>query len=564
MPRIWAPIAVAALFAVPQANAQNVDTFTFAGAASDSPGTLQLLLPDAGEPGMYAVSGGLSYANSPLVAVSPDGTVTPVVSSLVGTQLATGYTFTGPVRLGLSVPLYPHIGTEEPSAGTGDLRISTLVPISLGMENELRFALAPYVQAPSGTPDTYTSQGAGGGFTAVLAGDTELAEFPIQWVTNLGLDASPAASVGAAQLGTNLRLGAGAATQIDEQTRAGIELTSLIDLAGSGVGNESPMEAHLFAEFAPLKELSISGGIGTGLVAGIGSSNLRLFVGATWRAMGVAPIKDTDKDGLADAEDQCPNEPEDPDNFEDTDGCPDPDNDHDGYVDASDECPNDREDIDNFQDDDGCPEPDNDNDMILDAVDVCPNQAGPVETRGCSDRDGDFVPDSEDLCLEEPGPPEIGGCPDSDGDSVSDANDKCPEVRSNARAAAAYSDGCPAETFVTAKRIETSQRVSFEENGELSETAKEVLAQVAEILNDYPQLFVEVAGHSESLKTDAESQAASERRATSVRAYLTTALDVAPNRLVVRGYGATMPIDTNLTPTGRAANRRVEFRLLER
>ena len=564
MPRTWAKFAVAALFLAPQANAQSVDTFSFAGATNESGGALQLVLPDAGDPGMYGFAGGVSYANSPLVAVSPDGTVTPVVGSLIGTQLSTGYTFTGPVRLGITVPMYPYVGMEEPQAATGDLRISTLVPIALGMDSDLRFGVAPYVQAPSGTSGTYTSQGAGGGFTTTLAGEAEISSFPLQWVANLGLDASPARAIGDAQLGTNLRLGTGATTQIDEQTLAGIELVGLFDLAGSGAGNESPIEANLFAEFAPIEGLAITGAIGTGLVAGVGASNLRLFVGATWRAMGVAPTKDADKDGLADGVDECPNEAEDIDKFEDEDGCPDNDNDNDGYVDISDECPDDAEDLDNYADSDGCPDLDNDGDMILDTVDVCPNQAGPVETRGCSDRDGDFVPDSEDLCLEEPGPPEIGGCPDSDGDSVSDANDECPDVRSNARAAAAYSNGCPADTFVTAKRIETAQRVSFTSPGELSEPAKSALGEVAEILNNYPQLFVEVAGHSDSLKTEAASQAASERSATAVRTYLTTELNVAPSRLVVRGYGASMPIDTNLTPTGRAANRRVEFRLLER
>ncbi|MEZ4454625.1 MAG: hypothetical protein R3B09_34555, partial [Nannocystaceae bacterium] len=53
----------------------------------------------------------------------------------------------------------------------------------------------------------------------------------------------------------------------------------------------------------------------------------------------VAPI-DRDGDGLADAEDRCPDEAEDRDGFEDEDGCPDPDNDRDGVLDVDDQCPN--------------------------------------------------------------------------------------------------------------------------------------------------------------------------------------------------------------------------------
>ena len=49
-------------------------------------------------------------------------------------------------------------------------------------------------------------------------------------------------------------------------------------------------------------------------------------------------------------EDACPDQPEDRDGFEDSDGCPEPDNDGDGVLDGSDSCPEDAEDIDGFED----------------------------------------------------------------------------------------------------------------------------------------------------------------------------------------------------------------------
>jgi len=45
-------------------------------------------------------------------------------------------------------------------------------------------------------------------------------------------------------------------------------------------------------------------------------------------------------DGIADAADKCPMQPEDPDGFQDEDGCPDNDNDGDGVADVDDQCPN--------------------------------------------------------------------------------------------------------------------------------------------------------------------------------------------------------------------------------
>lgn len=52
-----------------------------------------------------------------------------------------------------------------------------------------------------------------------------------------------------------------------------------------------------------------------------------------------SPGKDSDRDGIPDSADKCPQAPEDVDGFEDADGCPDPDNDRDGVPDKSDKCP---------------------------------------------------------------------------------------------------------------------------------------------------------------------------------------------------------------------------------
>lgn len=68
------------------------------------------------------------------------------------------------------------------------------------------------------------------------------------------------------------------------------------------------------------------------------------------------PPPDGDGDGVIDADDKCPDEPEDQDLFEDEDGCPDDDNDGDGISDAADDCPFEAENVDGWDDEDGCPE----------------------------------------------------------------------------------------------------------------------------------------------------------------------------------------------------------------
>ncbi|MEZ4466910.1 MAG: OmpA family protein [bacterium] len=67
-------------------------------------------------------------------------------------------------------------------------------------------------------------------------------------------------------------------------------------------------------------------------------------------------IPDTDGDGLNDQVDKCPKEPEDKDDFQDQDGCPDPDNDNDGILDVNDKCPLVPETMNGIDDEDGCPD----------------------------------------------------------------------------------------------------------------------------------------------------------------------------------------------------------------
>lgn len=67
-------------------------------------------------------------------------------------------------------------------------------------------------------------------------------------------------------------------------------------------------------------------------------------------------MTDTDGDGIFDDMDNCPDQPEDFDQWQDADGCPDPDNDNDGILDVDDKCPIIPEIYNDFQDDDGCPD----------------------------------------------------------------------------------------------------------------------------------------------------------------------------------------------------------------
>jgi outer membrane protein OmpA-like peptidoglycan-associated protein len=87
------------------------------------------------------------------------------------------------------------------------------------------------------------------------------------------------------------------------------------------------------------------------------------------------------------------------------------------------------------------------------------------------------------------------------------------------------------------------------------------LDKVASTLTQYEKTYVDVMGHTDSTGSDAYNQALSERRASAVAGYLTSR-GVQSARLATRGYGESQPKASNLDEAGRAANRRVEIRVV--
>ncbi len=274
--------------------------------------------------------------------------------------------------------------------------------------------------------------------------------------------------------------------------------------------------------------------------------------------------KDSDKDGLPDEADRCPDDPEDKDGFKDDDGCPDPDNDGDGLLDGSDTCPDEPEDKDGFQDNDGCADPDNDGDGILDGGDACPDEPGTAATQGCPDRDGDALADAQDECPDEPGPLVTQGCPDRDGDRVPDKRDSCPDEPADARIDPRRSDGCPSRVLVTQEQVVILDKVFFDTNkATIKRVSWPILNEVATVLTTYPDIRkVEIAGHTDTDGPDARNLALSQSRAEAVRDYLVNK-GVDGARLVPVGYGEARPIADNGSSSGKAENRRVEFVILE-
>ena len=280
--------------------------------------------------------------------------------------------------------------------------------------------------------------------------------------------------------------------------------------------------------------------------------------------------KDTDKDGIKDNVDQCPEQPEDLDGYQDEDGCPDLDNDGDGIPDIEDKCPDLAEDFDGFEDLDGCPDLDNDQDGIPDVDDRCPNEPedfdGEEDHDGCpdlvKDSDNDGVPDDIDRCPLQAedidGFQDEDGCPDLDNDldGIPDLNDKCPNAPETFNG---YEDedGCPDEKPLEKEFI--LKGVNFESSSAaLTPDSYPVLDVVIRSMMAYPEVNVEIRGYTDSQGPASFNLDLSQRRADSVKQYLVNA-GVDPARIVTRGLGEADPIADNNSPQGRAQNRRIEF-----
>jgi outer membrane protein OmpA-like peptidoglycan-associated protein len=239
-----------------------------------------------------------------------------------------------------------------------------------------------------------------------------------------------------------------------------------------------------------------------------------------------------------------------------------PDRDGDGILNADDLCP----DLKGVAENRGCPDKDSDGDMIVDRLDKCPQDKGSEENGGCPDKDsdGDSIVDRLDKCPQDKGPPENGGCPDTDTDKdgVPDRLDKCPN---EAETMNGYQDldGCPDELPKEIKKYTGAVKGINFANGkaELLPSSNKVLDEIVTVLKNYPDVKIEIQGHTDNNGERNKNIDLSQARAASVRTYLVTH-GIDEKRITSVGFGPDKPVADNKNAAGKAKNRRVEFKLI--
>jgi outer membrane protein OmpA-like peptidoglycan-associated protein/opacity protein-like surface antigen len=246
-----------------------------------------------------------------------------------------------------------------------------------------------------------------------------------------------------------------------------------------------------------------------------------------------ALVRDTDGDGIADDTDRCPTQP-------------------------------------GPRENNGCPETDRDGDTVVDRKDKCPDKAGPVAREGCpeEDKDNDGIGDDTDKCPTEPEDmdkfEDEDGCPDPDNDKdgVLDEKDKCP-TEPETKNGYQDDDGCPDEVPATVKKFTgVVKGINFRRNSaDIKASSFPLLKEAVKVFRDYPDLRVEISGHTSDEGKRDFNMKLSRKRAESVKGFLVSA-GIDEKRIGTVGYGPDRPIADNTTKEGQEKNRRIEFRLL--
>lgn len=276
---------------------------------------------------------------------------------------------------------------------------------------------------------------------------------------------------------------------------------------------------------------------------------------------------DSDKDGIPDSKDKCPNTPLGikVDEF----GCP-LDSDNDGVPDHLDKCPNTPRGVE--VDANGCPF-DSDGDGVPDYRDLCPDTPKriTVDDYGCPfDSDSDGVPDYLDKCPNTPVGVDVDskGCPlDSDLDGIPDHLDDCPD---SAPGEIVDEKGCKkiieikipeSDTLATKiepiKELNLSVSTIFDKNGAtLKTSAFPELDMLLEEMKRDPLSRWKIESHTDNIGSDEGNLKMSIRRAEAIQNYFLSR-GISKIRIEAIGYGSKFPIADNKTEDGRNKNRRI-------
>ncbi|MGB0274442.1 MAG: OmpA family protein [Flavobacteriaceae bacterium] len=236
------------------------------------------------------------------------------------------------------------------------------------------------------------------------------------------------------------------------------------------------------------------------------------------------------------------------------------DSDKDGIKDSEDACPE----VAGLESLNGCP--DDDGDGIKNSDDDCPMNAGLAALNGCPDSDGDGIKDADDACPSAAGIASLSGCPDRDGDGITDEDDACPT-----EAGPSSNNGCPVQENPESKIEKPKYPLSLlsgfviyfdtdEHDVDSLSALNSKLSTVVNVLTANAGTNISIEGHTDSTGSSSYNKSLSDKRAKYIKKRLKDA-GISASRLSTKAFGEAMPKASNKTKEGRAANRRVEIKV---
>ncbi len=167
------------------------------------------------------------------------------------------------------------------------------------------------------------------------------------------------------------------------------------------------------------------------------------------------------------------------------------------------------------------------------------------------DTDGDGLKDGDEVLKHKTDPLK----PDTDGGGMNDGD----EVRKRRNPLVPGDDAIKSLSKIDVGRTLVLEGIEFESGkATITPASAAVLENALDYFNEYPEISVEIDGHTDNAGNKASNQTLSQARADAVKAWL-TGRGVAADRLATKGYGPDKPIAPNDTPENKKKNRRIEF-----
>ena len=574
-----------------------------------------LAVEDASVPGP-GIGGGFwfDYAKDPLIyRYDGDAEDTRLTGDVATANLAVFFTLSR-VRLAVDMPLHLASGSDLATGGSfnpGDLRLDLKATLVDRAKTGFGVGAAIDLGLPTGNPDAWLGDPSptfGGRVIATAGRKRGIVS------ANVGVRGGGVADLlPDLNWGTRLLWGLGGAVPVVEELDAFAEIDGELSLTQLDALGAAPIEWHAGVKYYPRPELVVSGAFGTGLTTGVGAPDFRAIAGLSWvpvvkrdaDVVTSAKGPDRDGDGIEDAKDLCPGQPEDRNGRNDEDGCPDAgltptrlqviDPRGQRIANASVELESGPESgryvLGSGEMTRSLPPGDY---KVVAAAEGYESEAGAMKVPDAERFEKTFTMQPVILggrvivaATNEAGAPVaalvtvLGG-----GKKFTTGADGVGEERIPVGPAelSVWAEGYQAERVTTqvgkdqparvsvvlkqaravvkGDRVEILDKIFFEfDSATIKAESFRLLDEVAAILLNHPEItLVEVQGHTDDQGSDAYNLGLSDRRAAAVRDYLVTA-GVEAARLEAKGYGESEPLQPGTSEEAREANRRVVFQI---